>query len=353
MMENSTCIAVDTMGSDLGTAEVVAGAAIALRDFVPDVRLVLVGDEEQVDAALTAEKLSDHPSLSTFATSEVIGMEEKPIYSIRQKRDSSLVRSVELVKVGTCDAAVSCGNTGSLMACSTLRLRPLEGVSKPALATIWPSKDHHFVLLDAGANPQCKVENLVQYAILGSLYARTALEIESPRIGLLSIGTEDGKGTDLTSGTHEALKRLGNQINYAGMIEGFQVFENHVDVVVTDGFTGNVVLKTCESLYRMMKSLMREEVGRNPVRLLGAACLRGAFRSARGRLDPDRFGGAPMLGLRGMVIKAHGSSNRHAIANAIRIAARVVEQDFRQRSHEAIAAAQETLAREIVDGRQP
>lgn len=338
-MDQPISIAVDAMGSDLGPPEVVAGVGLFLKQKNTQAKVVLLGDEAELEEALKNEKILDHPRVSIFPTSEVIGMDEKPIQSIRLKKDASLVRAVELVKMGSCAAAVSCGNTGSLMACSTLRLRPLDGVSKPALATVWPSKDNHFVVLDAGANPQCKVENLVHYAVLGSLYAQNGLGITKPRVGLLSIGTEEGKGTDLTTQTHQALRKLGEQIHYVGMVEGFQLFNNDVDVVVTDGFTGNIILKTCESLYKMMKGLMKEEIKSNPLRLLGAACLGGAFKSARKRLDPDRYGGAPMLGLRGMVIKAHGSSNRHAISNAIAIAARVVEKDFRQQAQEAVAIA--------------
>lgn len=333
-------IALDAMGSDMGPEEVVAGAAIAINENFTPAGILLVGREDDLQAAVKKARMVDHPRLNTFDASEVIGMDEKPIQSLKQKRDSSLVRAIELVKLGTCSAAVSCGNTGSLMACSTLRLRPLEGVSKPALATVWPSKDTHFVLLDAGANPQCKAENLAQYAVLGSRYAQAALGIERPRVGLLSIGTEEGKGTDLTAHAHEMLKSLDEDlIHYCGLVEGFQLFDNYVDVVVTDGFTGNIVLKSCESLYKMLKGLLKEEVKRNPMRLLGAACLNGAFKSTRKRLDPDLYGGAPMLGLRGMVIKAHGSSSRHAIANAVRIAGKVVERDYRQQSVDAIHQA--------------
>lgn len=333
-------IALDAMGSDLGPDEVVAGAAIALKKRLTPAGILLVGREDELQTALKKHKLQDHPRINTFHASEVIGMHEKPIQSLKKNKDASLVRAVELVKLGTCSAAVSCGNTGSLMACSTLRLRPLEGVHKPALATVWPSKDTHFVLLDAGANPQCKPEHLLQYAVLGDLYAKAALGLEKPRVGLLTIGTEEGKGNELTAQAHELLKSIdGELIHYAGLIEGFQLFDNVVDVVVTDGFTGNIVLKSCESLYKMLKGLIKEEVKRNPLRLFGAGCLAGAFKNTRKRLDPDLYGGAPMLGLGGMVIKAHGSSNRNAIANAVRIAGRIVESEHRQQATEAIQRA--------------
>jgi glycerol-3-phosphate acyltransferase PlsX len=338
-VESSRSIAVDVMGSDLGPDEVVAGVALALRRKYASTGLVLVGEPGLLGTLLQTHKLTGHPEISMHPASEVIGMQEKPIESLKRKKDASLVQAIEQIKSGRCAAAVSCGNTGSLMACSTIRLRPIEGVFKPALATVWPGKDRHFVLLDAGANPQCKPEHLAQYAVLGSLYAEDALRIQRPRVGLLSIGTEESKGTELTAQTHELLKRIDDQINYIGLIEGFQLFRDEVDVVVTDGFTGNVVLKGCESLYKMLKSIIKEEIRRNPLRMLAAALFIPVMRAIRNRLDPDRYAGAPMLGLRGLVIKAHGSANRVEIANAIRIAARLVDCSYRAQSEAAIARA--------------
>lgn len=335
------------MGSDMGPAEVVAGVALALKSGWVHDQIIVVGQEEVLREQLSAQGLADNPQVEEFYTTEVIGMHEKPIQSLRSKKDASLVRAVELVKQGRCGAAVSCGNTGSLMACSTLKLRPIEGVSKPALASVWPSVENKFVVLDVGANPQCRPENLLHYAILGNQYARDALGIGKPRVGLLSIGTEEGKGTDLTNQAHSLLKGLGEQINYVGLVEGFQLFNNEVDVVVTDGFTGNVILKTCESLWKMLKTLITEEVKKNPVRLTGALLLKGGLTSARNRLDPKKYGGAPLLGLRGTVLKAHGSSNREAIANAIRIAGTAIEHELASHTVSAIAAANETLGEEL------
>jgi glycerol-3-phosphate acyltransferase PlsX len=341
--EGKKPIAVDAMGADKGPDEVIAGVRFALdQGFVPE-GVVLVGAEDVLQPLLSKAGLANDPRVNTFHASQVIRMDEKPIQSLKEKKDASLLRTVELVKLGTCAAAVSCGNTGALMAGATLRLRPLEGVSKPALASVWPSKDRHFIVLDAGANPQCKPENLVHYAVLGNNFAKAALGLSKPRVGLLSIGTEEGKGTDLTNETHRLLRSLGDQIDYVGLIEGFQLFGNDVDVVVTDGFTGNVVLKTCESLWKMLKGLVKEEVKKNPVRLTGALLLRGAGKSARRRLDPDLFGGAPLLGLRGTVLKAHGSSGSEAIANAIRIASKVVRQDLNAQILEDISRANQSI----------
>jgi len=341
---NSTkAIAVDAMGSDLGPAEVVAGIKLALQqNWVPD-RIVIVGQEEVLEPIIKEQGLENNPAIELFAASEVIEMQDKPIQSLRQKKDSSLVRAVELVKLGSCGAAVSCGNTGSLMACSTLKLRPVEGVSKPALASVWPSRENKFVVLDVGANPQCRPENLLHYAILGNQYAQDALGIDHPRVGLLSIGTEEGKGTDLTNSADKLLKALGDQINYVGLIEGFQLFNNDVDVVVTDGFTGNVVLKACESLWKMLKGMITEEVRKSPVSMAGALLMKGGLGRTKKRLDPNQYGGAPLLGLKGTVLKAHGSSDKVAIANAIRIAGIAIEHDLREHTVKAIASANKTV----------
>jgi glycerol-3-phosphate acyltransferase PlsX len=347
MGETRKAIAVDAMGSDMGPTEVVAGVAYALQHNWINDKVILVGQQDIIQQACSENGLDDNPSVELFAASEVIGMQEKPIQSLRSKKDASLVRAVELVKKGECGAAVSCGNTGSLMACSTLKLRPIEGVSKPALASVWPSVDNKFVVLDVGANPQCRPENLLHYAILGNQYAQDALDIDQPRVGLLSIGTEEGKGTDLTNQAHELLKGVSNQINYVGLIEGFQLFNNEVDVVVTDGFTGNVILKTCESLWKMLKEMLKGEVKKNPVRMAGALLLKGGLTSAKDRLDPKQYGGAPLLGLRGTVLKAHGSSNRIAIANAIRIAGTAIEHNLSSHTVSAIATANEILGDEL------
>lgn len=336
-------IAVDAMGADRGPREVVAGVAMALKNGWIRDDLHLVGGEEILSDLLREHELQTHPGIILHPASEVIEMSEKPIESLRRKPDSSLVRTIELVKAGRCGAAVSCGNTGSLMACSTIKLRPVEGVSKPALASVWPSANQPFVVLDVGANPLCKAENLLHYAILGYQYAKDALGIAHPRVGLLSIGTEEGKGSDLTNQTHPLLKQIADQINYIGLIEGFQLFNNTVDVVVTDGFTGNVLLKSCESLWKMLKNLLKEELTKNPVRMAGALLLKGGLEETKQRLDPKHHGGAPLLGLRGTVLKAHGSSDRVAIANAIRIAAVAIEHNLASHTVAALATANETL----------
>ncbi|MCD8483942.1 MAG: phosphate acyltransferase PlsX [Verrucomicrobia bacterium] len=345
----SKTIAVDIMGADRGPDEVLAGIEIALKSNPSLEGIVAVGDQSVIESSMQRLKLTGHPKISIFHASQVITMDDKPIQSLKTKKDSSMVRAVEMVKSGKCGAAVSCGNTGALMACSTLKLRPMDGISKPALASVWPGKDRHFIVLDVGANPQCRPENLVQYALLGNQYARLALGLEKPRIGLLSIGTEEGKGTPLTNQTHLVLKKLDKQINYRGLIEGFQIFEDAVDVVVTDGFTGNVILKTCESLWKSMKDMIREEATRNPLRMCMGLASKGIFNGVRKRLNPDRYAGAPLLGLRGNVLKAHGSSSRHYIANAIGIGLRLVEQDLLTKIQNDIRATSTTIEQAMRD----
>ena len=321
-------IAIDTMGGDLGPAEMIEGVALAIHKLQPDVRFLLFGDEPTLEPLLTKAKLANNARLSIQHTTQVIGMDEKPIESIKKKRDSSMVRAIESVNEKRAKAVLSCGNTGSLMACSTLKLRPLEGLERPSIATIIPTPEQHFVLLDAGANPEFSPINFVHNAILGTYYAKVVLNIEKPQVGLLSIGTEEGKGTELIHRAHEMLKKIDDLIDYNGLIEGFQVFTNHVDVILCDGFVGNIVLKVSESIAIRLKEFIKEEIVKTPLRKVGAFLSRGAFKSIKNRLNPDCYGGAPLLGLAGNVMKAHGSSSRNAIMHAIRITLKIADQNY-------------------------
>jgi glycerol-3-phosphate acyltransferase PlsX len=229
-----------------------------------------------------------------------------------------------------------------------LRLRTLDGVARPALAAVVPREGGHFVLIDAGANPDARPEHLVHNAILGSHYCRVMLGVPSPRVGLMTIGTEEGKGTALISETSELLRRIGSLINYSGPIEGFHVFAEHVDVVVCDGFVGNIMLKSWESLVRFFTDILREELKSNPMRATGALLSRGAFHALRDRINPDRYGGAPLLGLRGNVLKAHGSSNRHAIKSALSASHAIIEADLNRRAGADVAKANALISQHIV-----
>ncbi len=337
-------IAVDAMGGDLGPPEVVAAVELALSEFTGLNPITLVGNEAVLKPLITRHGLDGHPSLRLFHASEVITMDDKPLPSLKRKKDASMFRAIELVKSGEASAVVSCGNTGALMAGGTIKLRTLEGIDRPALAAIIPRENGHFILIDAGANPEAEAEHLVHNALLGTHYARVVLGVANPRVGLLTIGTEEGKGNALISATNEHLKSLGGLINYVGPTEGFQVFTDHCDVAVCDGFVGNLLLKSWESLAHFFSDTLKSELKANPLRMSGAVLSRGAFKALKKRMNPEVYGGAPLLGLRGNVLKAHGSSSRHAIKNAIRAASKIINADMLQLI-EADAARANTLIR--------
>ena len=332
------------MGGDLGPAEVVAGVKLAQKRDPQLDPITLVGDQALLEPLIQEAGLSLGPTLSIFHASEVVTMDDKPLMALKKKKDSSMVRAIELVKNGDASVLVSCGNTGALMAGGTLRLRMMEGVNRPALAAVIPRQGGHFILIDAGANPEAKPEHLVHNAILGSHYCRVMLGIAAPRVGLMTIGTEDGKGNALITETNEQLRRIGDIINYVGPIEGFQVFTDHVDVVVCDGFVGNIMLKSWESLVKFFSGMLREELQANPLRAAGAILAKGAFTALKERINPERYGGAPLLGVRGNILKAHGSSNARAISSAIHAARAIIKADMNLCIEADIARANEILS---------
>lgn len=338
-------IAVDAMGGDLGPAEVVAAVKLALHEIEGLNPIALVGDETVLRPLVRAAGLERSRQLSIVHASEMITMDDKPLLALKKKKDSSMVRAIELVKAGGAAGVVSCGNTGALMAGGTLRLRTLEGVARPALGAVIPREGGHFVLIDAGANPEARSDHLVHNAILGSHFCRVMLGVPKPRIGLMTIGTEEGKGNALVTETNDLLKRLGSLIRYAGPIEGFHVFDANggVDVVVCDGFVGNIMLKSWESLVRFFSGILKQELRANPFRATGALLAKGAFAAVKERINPERYGGAPLLGLRGNVLKAHGSSSRHAIRSAILAAHKLIRADFNRHAEEDIARANELI----------
>jgi len=321
-------LAIDAMGGDHGPTEVVAGVRLALRSASYQGRILLVGDKPIIERLLKEEGLRDNERIEVLHTTEVIGMHEKPVTALKQKKDSSMVRAIEMVKEGRAHAVLSQGNTGALMAGGTLRLRPMAGITRPALATVIPSRGHRFILIDAGANPDGEPLHLLHNALLGKEYACCALGIKQPRVGLLTIGTEEGKGSEKILQTHDLLKGANGVLNYCGPVEGFQLFRNEVDVVVCDGFTGNILLKSLESCFDMLKTFLKEELMANPVRQTGAFLSSGAYRAIKRELNPEEHGGAPLLGLNRLVLKAHGSSKRGYIAGAIRIAAEALKHDL-------------------------
>lgn len=335
---HSGTIAIDIMGADLGPSEVIEGVKLALEHSPEIASLALVGDEKQINPLLKKLGLEKNSRVTVVHAAQVIGMDEKPIQSMK-KKDSSMMRGLDLVKSGECGAMLSCGNTGSLMAGGTIKLRPMPGVERPALSCVIPSKDHLFILLDAGANPDPEAKQLVHNAILGSNHCKVELGVENPKVGLLTIGTEEGKGTERIQEAHKHLKSLGNLINYTGLIEGFHLFDKDVDVVVCDGFVGNVLIKTCESIFHMLKDLFKDKLTANLVRKVGACLSIGAFKEIKNQLNPDRFGAAPLLGINGIVLKAHGSSNRIGIMNAIFTAQKMLSQDMNEQIQSDIGQA--------------
>jgi glycerol-3-phosphate acyltransferase PlsX len=295
-----------------------------------DCAFTLVGKGRLLERLIKVRKFGIDPEkIQVHHASEVVSMADKPIQALRKKKDSSMAQAIKLLRDGKADAVVSCGNTGALMAGGTLRMRPLDGVDRPALGIIVPSKKKPFVLIDVGANPESSALNLMHNAVLGSNYAKAALGIENPRVSLLTIGTEEGKGNSLINASSIYLNAIDRKvINYVGPIEGFQIFDGDVDVIVCDGFVGNVVLKSSEAVFGFVGSTMKEELVRNPKRIIGAALSKSAFRDMKVRLSPDQHAGAPLLGLKGNILKSHGSSNYIAIANALRIARQIVRHDM-------------------------
>jgi phosphate acyltransferase len=336
-------VVVDVMGGDHGCEVIIAGVKQALQSHGHIHGLSLVGNQDEIKAALARVDCQDS-RIEIVHSTEVLSMTDKPVVALRKKKDCSIARAVDLIKEGRAEALVSSGNTGGVVAAATIKLRPLPGIERPAIATVIPAQKNEFVLLDAGANVECRPIHLLQYAIMGSVYSREILGYAKPRVGLLSVGTEDTKGNDLTLEAFKLCKLT--DINFIGNVEGHDLFENRVDVVVCDGFVGNVVLKTCESLAMSLIAWLKLELTHSPIRKLGAILARGAFRTLKRRLDPDNYGGAPLLGLNGNVMIAHGSAREGAIMNAIRLAAEATQHNINQVIVKEVAAAKARFALE-------
>jgi glycerol-3-phosphate acyltransferase PlsX len=321
-------IALDALGGDHAPEEVVAGAVEAASESVVP---VLYGP-----AALDAQ------GLELVTCSESISMSDKPAEAVRAKPDSSLVRAVRAVGDGDAAAVVSAGNTGAVLAASLLHVRRLPGVHRPGIAIMIPSRRGPTVLIDAGANADARPEHLVQFGHMGVVFAEEVLDIRDPRVKLLSIGEEPEKGNQLTLEAHALLEEA--DLRFEGNVEGRALLEGHADVVVCDGFTGNVALKTLEGTIRSVLGALRDEVSSSARGRLGGLLIRPAARGLRARLDPDTYGGGYLLGLRGLVVIAHGSSSRVAIANATRMAARGVEQRLVEHLSARLPATRRELA---------
>jgi phosphate acyltransferase len=307
-------IAVDAMSGDHG-ADVAVPAALDVLAATPDLRLLLVGRGD-VLRPLAGEPLPARCAI--VEASEVVGMDERPRDAIRRKKDSSMRVAVNLVKKGEATACVSAGNTGALLAMARFVLGMIPGIDRPAIVSAVPTAHGHTVMLDLGANPDCGADHLVQFAVMGSVIAADLHGVDRPRVGLLNIGEEDIKGTDEIREAHRRLAAA--PLNYAGFVEGDDIFSGDVDVVVTDGFTGNVALKTMEGVARFIGGVMREEFTRSPLRKMGGLAAAPSLKALKSRLDPGAYNGASMVGLAGVVIKSHGGANRAAFASAVRVA---------------------------------
>jgi glycerol-3-phosphate acyltransferase PlsX len=328
-------IALDAMGHDDGPAPLIEGAAFALREF-PDIsRLHLVGDTGRIEAELRRIGCNDGRISITHST-QVVEMTDSAVDAVRRKKDSSIARAVELVKKGEADGVVSAGHTGAAVAASTIKLRTLPGIERPGIAATMPTETNLFVLIDAGANTDPTPLQMLHNAVMGSVYSRHVLGYKNPRVGLMSIGTEDEKGNDFTRDSFELLKSSG--LNFHGNVEGHDLFENPVEVVIADGFTGNVVLKTSEAIAHAIFRWLKHELYRSPVYKLGALLARPAFRTIARKTSSDEYGGMPLLGVNGVCIIAHGGSSPIAVKNAIRMARESINHQVNPHIVEGISA---------------
>jgi len=318
-------IALDAMGGDSAPASTVAGALEALHAY-PDVELVLVGDEARIEKELThlGASAAMRKRLTIHHASQVVDMADSAIDAVRRKKDSSISRAVDLLADEGAEALVSAGHTGAFVAAAKVKLRTLPGIDRPAIATIMPTETNQFLLIDAGANVDSEPKHLLQFGIMGSVYAREVMGRKSPRVGLMSIGSEAGKGNELTKEAYKELSQA--KINFIGNVEGHDLFNKPVDVVVCDGFVGNVILKTSESLAGAIFSWLKRELKKDIVRQAGALLAKEAFYTIRRRTNTEEYGGMPLLGVNGICIKAHGNSSPKAIKNAIRVAREAVTQ---------------------------
>ncbi len=317
-------IAVDAMGGDLGPGVVVQGAVQALAALGASAELFLVGDRAQIEPTLGAAT-----TVQVVHAGEVITMEESPAAAVRRKPDSSIGVAIRMLKSGEVDAVVSPGNTGAVVSSALLGLGRLSQVQRPAIATLFPTEGPDCILLDVGATAECKPAHLLQFAAMGAVFARIRLGRERPRVGLLNIGEEPSKGNELAAAAHALLRA--SPLDFVGNVEGRDLLQGKAEVVVCDGFTGNVVLKFAESILGFTRGLLRNEIATSTRLRLGGWLMRPAFAAMRQRLDYQEFGGAPLLGVDGIVVIAHGKSSARAIESAIRATALLVENRLTER----------------------
>ncbi|MBV8631019.1 MAG: phosphate acyltransferase PlsX [Silvibacterium sp.] len=333
-------IALDAMGSDKAPDPELRGAILACRQL--PVRVHLVGPEDVLRRGLSAALDGEQLPIHIVHASEHIGMDEKAAHAVRTKRDSSMRIGLKLVREKRAAGFITAGNTGAAMATAKMVLGALPGVDRPALAMVVPTlSGSPSILLDVGANVDCKPQNLEQFAVMGDLYARSVLKINRPRVGVLSVGEEEGKGNDLTRETYALLKQL--PINFIGNVEGRDIYNGNCDVIVCDGFVGNVALKTSEGLTKLVREMLKASLTTTVTAQVGALLSRKAFNAFKKRLDPSEYGGAPLLGVRGVCFIGHGSSNDRAIMNGIRVTAEFAQAGINERIEREFAQRPQSL----------
>lgn len=315
-------IAVDAMGGDHAPHEIVKGAVLASLEY--PISLILVGDETQLQRELAHYR--NKGEIAVVHAASIIGNNESPVQAVKQKKDSSLNVAVNLVKEKKADAIVSAGNTGALMAASLFGLGRISGIERPAIAGFFPTKKRPVLLLDIGANSDCKPKQMKQFAEMGSQFAEHILHVKNPRVGLLNIGEEQAKGNELVAESWPLLKSA--PINFVGNVEPKEIFTGELDVVVCDGFVGNLVLKLGESVSSFLFHLIKKELTKNPITYLATFLLLPALAGIKKRTDYDEYGGAPMLGIDGVVFKAHGRAKAKAFKNAIRVTYEAAREDL-------------------------
>jgi glycerol-3-phosphate acyltransferase PlsX len=335
----ASVIALDAMGSDRAPRPEIEGAIQAARHY--DVRVALVGREEPIRAELARYPAAAGLPLEIVPATDVITMEDKAVQAVRAKRDSSLRVGLRLVREGRAAGFITAGNTGAAMIAAKMVLGAIPGVDRPALAAVFPTAVNTVaILLDVGANVDCKPHNLEQFAVMGEIYFRSMFGTKRPRVGLLSIGEEETKGNELTRDSFQLLKQL--PLNFVGNVEGRDLYGGQVDVIVADGFVGNVALKTSEGVANLVRATLKETLKTTITRQVGYLLSRSAFADFKKRLDHTEYGGAPLLGVKGVCFITHGSSNANAIKNAIRVAAEFAERRIIDKIEKELAAIRAT-----------
>ncbi|MBN1349127.1 phosphate acyltransferase PlsX [candidate division KSB1 bacterium] len=319
-------IAVDAMGGDHAPKAIVHGAVEAARASKGRFEVVLVGDRDQIETELQRHFNIKQLNISVEHAAETIEMHESPTTALRRKKNSSIGVAIQLHKEGKVDAVVSAGNTGAVMASSLLGLGRIKGVARPSIGSFLPTPEGVCLLIDVGANVDCKPQNLLQFAIMGSIFFGRLFDIEKPKVGLLSIGEEESKGNEVTIRTHQILKQ-NSHLNFIGNIEGRDIMQGIVDIAVCDGFVGNIILKFGESIFHTFSASLKEKIGKKIHSKIGALLLKSSFRLVKKNYDWEEYGGVPLLGINGVVIICHGKSSPKAILNAVLEAEKTVEAE--------------------------